>query len=162
MQYKVPQNIDKEDEIVGPLTLVQFSYVAIAGAIDFLIFKALPGFLGILIILPITLIGVAFAFVKIQDRPLLVFIQSFVNYTRKPKIRVWQKISDRPILKEKAPSTPTDSATVAPKAYDKAKIAKLSAMLDARGHSASQTAPQPFSNINVSPAEQPSPNQDLR
>ena len=33
MRYKVPQNIDMEDRIVGPLTMVQFVIVMIGGMI---------------------------------------------------------------------------------------------------------------------------------
>jgi len=37
MQYQVPQFIEVEDRIIGPLTLKQFLYLAFAGAILFVL-----------------------------------------------------------------------------------------------------------------------------
>ncbi len=150
MQYKVPQNIDKEDEIVGPLTLVQFSYLAIAGAIDFLVFKSLPSLaLGLLIMVPVTVVALAMAFLKVQDQPLLHFIAASLQYYRSPKTRVWDKVSDRPIIQaEQAAEMPV--AQPLRKTFDQAKVAEISQVLDTHGHSGHehQTSAQPFENVS--------------
>ena len=42
MQFKVPQFIDMEDKIVGPLTLKQFAYILGAGGFSFLLWTFIP------------------------------------------------------------------------------------------------------------------------
>ncbi|MFA6082496.1 MAG: PrgI family protein [Patescibacteria group bacterium] len=153
MQYKVPQNIDKEDEIVGPLTLVQFSYLAIAFAIDFLAFKSLPLALSLIIILPLSVLAFALAFLKIQDRPMLTFLMAVLHFSRDDKARVWSKTSDRPILqidKTVAPVVATDATQH--KQFDSAKAEALANVIDARGQAPAPATPEPtkmpFTNVD--------------
>ena len=53
MRYQVPQFIDVEDKIFGPLTLKQFLYVAGGSGFSFIIWSILPTYLAIPIALPI-------------------------------------------------------------------------------------------------------------
>lgn len=90
MQYKVPQNINQEDKILGPLTFVQFIYVLIGGGIILLSFAtfSLPVFFVVAI--PIAIITAAFALLKIQDQPFSRFFIAFLLFLRQPKQRIWQ------------------------------------------------------------------------
>ncbi len=151
MQYKVPQNIDKEDQIIGPLTLLQFGYLAIAGAIDFLSYKSLPFLLSLVIIVPLTLIALALAFVKVQDQPLIGFILALFSFARNPKVRVWKKISERPIMKEEAAPKPKP-VVVPKKAFDQQKISNITQILDTHGSATPippPAPPSPFKNMDV-------------
>ena len=71
MQFKVPQFIDIEDKIIGPLTLKQFIYL-LGGlgviAISWFYFK-----LGVFIIIsiPILVLSLGLAFFKVNGRPLV-------------------------------------------------------------------------------------------
>lgn len=91
LQFKVPQNIDLEDKIVGPLTLVQFTVLVVSG----LTFYATLRFTNLLVVLvvgtPILLLGIALSIVKIQDQPFSHFLIASLGYLRRPKLRVWQK-----------------------------------------------------------------------
>ena len=59
MQFQVPQGIDMEDKIVGPLTLIQFLYLLVGGVIDYLLFLNLKGnFIFWILALPITIFTV--------------------------------------------------------------------------------------------------------
>lgn len=148
MQYKVPQNIDKQDEIVGPLTIVQFSYLAIAFAIDFLLFKSMPRFTSIMLIIPISLVAIGLAFVKVNDKPLMEFLFAMLAFFRKPKIRIWHKTSDEPILKLSHVQAPKKAAVIE-KVFDPQKINQLSETLDAGGQIAEQPTKPPFVNIDT-------------
>ena len=92
MQFQVPQNIDLEDKIVGPLTLIQFLYVLAGGLINYLLLI----FIGMKIIfwilaIPIGLFALALAFLKIQDQPLSSFVKAGLIYFSRPRMRYWQR-----------------------------------------------------------------------
>ena len=89
MQFQVPQFIETEDKIVGPLTLKQFGYVGVAGLIIFVlryVFSPLP-WLFISGILAILAVGLAFA--KVNGRPLITFVAAFMDSVWKPKVYVF-------------------------------------------------------------------------
>jgi len=97
VQYKVPQNIDLEDKIIGPFTMKQFIYLLVAGFIVYGWWNYLsksytdftPAFL--LVGIPVGLLGAAFALVKINDRPFELFVLSILKFIFAPKQRIWQK-----------------------------------------------------------------------
>lgn len=92
MQFKVPQNIDLEDKIVGPLTLIQFLYLLVGGIIDYLLLTLIGlRFVFWILAIPIALIALALAFLKIQDQPLSHFVKAGLIYLSKPKVRIWQR-----------------------------------------------------------------------
>lgn len=149
MQFKVPQNIDKEDQIVGPLTITQFSYVAIAGALDVLINQSVAGPVKYLLIGIISLIGLAFAFFKIQDRPLLYFVAAAISFAMQPKTRVWHKMNDRPVLQIQKNAAKAVSSIAPKKAYDPKRIAELTKVVDREANAPAKT-PTVFDNVDSS------------
>lgn len=98
MQYRVPQNIDQEDKILGPLTFVQFIYVLIGGATLLVLFAAVgPNFLLFFLLgLPILLLTVAFALIKVQGQPFTRFFVSLLVYLKQPKQRLWRDTDNGP------------------------------------------------------------------
>lgn len=131
MQFQVPQNIDIEDKIVGPLTLLQFLYLLIGGVIDYLLFLMLEGsFVFWLLGLPIAIFALALAFLKIQDQPLSYFVKAGLIYLSRPKIRLWQRqgLAPKIIL---APVKKAAKAAIIPKRkIEKSELEKLAYMLD--------------------------------
>ncbi len=75
MQYKVPQFIDVEDKIFGPLTFKQFLYLGGAGGISLIFITLLPLWLAIPLMLPFAALGGGLAFYKVDDRPLIVVLE---------------------------------------------------------------------------------------
>lgn len=91
MQFQVPQFIETEDKIVGPLTLKQFLYVAAAAVVAFLLFFILELWLWIIFAAIFGLIASLFAFVKINGRPLeKIFFNAF-EYYWKPRLYLWRR-----------------------------------------------------------------------
>lgn len=114
-QFQVPQFIETEDKIVGPLTLRQFLYLAAAGAIGFILFFILKFFLWLIIMAILGTIAAAFAFIKINGQPLPRVFLAALGYSWKPKMYLWQreeakvkvpkvKIAKIPKTEEKRPS----------------------------------------------------------
>lgn len=91
MQFNVPQFIEIEDKIIGPLTLKQFMYLAIGGAICFMLYFVLK--VGFFIVVTIIVMGFCamLAFLKINGRPFPHFLKNFVSFALRPKIYVWQR-----------------------------------------------------------------------
>jgi hypothetical protein len=90
MRFNVPQFIDVEDKIFGPLTFRQFVYLTGGGGLAFLAFKALPLIFAILVGVPLAAFGVALAFVKINNKPLINTIEAAFNYGINDKLYIWK------------------------------------------------------------------------
>lgn len=96
MQFRVPQFIDLEDKIVGPLTLKQFAYVLGAGGFSFLIWTFIPiKILAVILILPTAGFFLALAFVKINERPFINVLESALEYYTSSKVYTWQQPSEQ-------------------------------------------------------------------
>lgn len=93
MQYKIPQNVRVEDKIVGPLTLRQLIYLGIGGGIAYATYTVLARQYYIEVWLPptaiITLITLAFTFIKINGIPFSKWILLVVEYAYNPKKRTF-------------------------------------------------------------------------
>jgi len=96
MRFQVPQFIEVEDKIFGPLTFKQFIYVAGGVGICIIIFILLPRFLAIVISLPIILFAAALAFYKFNDKPFINMVEAFVKYTFTNKLYIWKKEDKKP------------------------------------------------------------------
>jgi hypothetical protein len=100
LQYKVPQNIEIEDTVIGPLTIKQFMYLFVAFMISALLY-AITGvrhIVPLLIIhLPVWLIAMGMAFFKPNDRPASVFVYALIAFYFKPRKRVWKRLPSHDI-----------------------------------------------------------------
>lgn len=102
MQHTVPQFIEKEARIVGPLTFKQFIYIGTAGG--FCLFLYFFVSLSVFIVVTTFLLGgaLALAFLRIERTTLPVFIKNFFVFLFKPKVYLWKKkITPYVIYKEK-------------------------------------------------------------
>lgn len=91
MRFQVPQFIETETKIVGPLTLYQFIWVALGVGILMILFRTLPFFLFIIIGTPIVVVFGVLAFYKIDGVPALQYFINAVNYFLKQKKYTYKK-----------------------------------------------------------------------
>lgn len=102
MQFKVPQNVQREDTIIGPLTLKQLIICAIGFTIAYGIYVSLGKLYLWITWLPpvaiVTLITLAFAFLRPLDLSFTKYILLFIEYSLLPKKRVWVKSSGEVII----------------------------------------------------------------
>ena len=96
MRFQVPQFIEVEDKIFGPLTFKQFIYVAGGVGIAAILFIILPKFLAIIISLPIVIFAAALAFYKMNDKPFINVVEAFVKYALTNKLYIWKKEDKKP------------------------------------------------------------------
>ena len=98
MRFQLPQFIETETKIVGPLTLKQFLWVAGGAAILFLLFTVTQGsFLFFIAGIPIAAIFLALAFAKVEGMPLINYIAYLLSYVLNPKKYVFRKSAEEKI-----------------------------------------------------------------
>ncbi len=130
MRFAVPQFIDVEDKIFGPLTLKQAIYIIGSISISVGIFLKL-GFLAVLFLgTPILLLAFLLAFIKIHGRPFVSTLYSATFYFIKNKLYLWRKTSKKITLTKQVTA---DSST---KPMDvnmtQSKLKKLAWTLDTK------------------------------
>jgi hypothetical protein len=132
MQFQVPQNIDLEDKIIGPMTLKQFLYVLAGGMLDYVCFIVFDPSAFVILALPITAFFVAMAFAHVQETPFPKFLQNLIIFLFVPKARIWSKdnkpvrLISRKIQKPKEPA-------LEPKTLPRGELDKIAQILDNRG-----------------------------
>ena len=91
MQFQVPQFIDIEDKIVGPLTLKQFLYLAGNGALAYVFYTVIPmTAIGVLIAIAFLSFGGLLAFYQYNNRPFIRLVSAFFFYYLKPRLYIWK------------------------------------------------------------------------
>ncbi|TSC82525.1 MAG: hypothetical protein G01um101419_571 [Parcubacteria group bacterium Gr01-1014_19] len=97
-QFQVPQFIETEPKIVGPLTIKQFMYIGVAGLLSFFMFFTLRLELWLILTVIMGLAASAFAFLKYNGRPFEVFFMNAALYIWKPKLYLWQRKDVQPSM----------------------------------------------------------------
>jgi hypothetical protein len=97
MQFKVPQFIDIEDKILGPLTWRQFAYCLGAAGITYISLRFVPGgrIVGLIVVAPFAGLFLALAFVKVNNRPFIDVLENGFKYITNTNIYTWQKDATR-------------------------------------------------------------------
>lgn len=91
MQFQVPQFIEVEDKIFGPLTFKQFAYLAGTAGISVMLYAYLPFFIAVLFILPIAGLGLALAFYRYNGRPFIMTLEAAIRYSLSKRLYVWKR-----------------------------------------------------------------------
>lgn len=127
MRYQVPQFIEIEDKIIGPLTIKQFVYLVGGAGMSFIFYTFLPIYIAILLIAVIVPLSVALAFYKINNKPFIDFLESaFIFYT-KQNLYIWKKEEKK--IEEKKTEAREDEQIYVPRLSD-SKLKELSWTLD--------------------------------
>jgi len=106
MRFQIPQFIETEDKIVGPLSLKQFAYLC--GAIGFaaLLFFIINFYVWLIIAVPIMTVGVAMAFIKVNGRSFPDIAAAAFKFYWNPQLYLWQ--ADHPTIEKVAkPASPS-------------------------------------------------------
>lgn len=106
MTFKVPQFIEVEDKIFGPLTLKQFVYLAggVGSVVVFRAFFSLP--IAIVLAAPFVALGAALAFYRMNDQPFIRIVESaFYFYVIKNRLYLWKKVENKAATKNAVETT---------------------------------------------------------
>lgn len=91
MQFNVPQFIELEDKILGPLTFRQFFLLIAAGLFLIFIWYSFQFWFFLAVAIPTVILVLALVFVKINGRSFFSFLNSWISYWLKPRLYVWRK-----------------------------------------------------------------------
>ena len=95
LQYKIPQNVEVEDKIVGPLTLRQLIICGVGFGIAYVIYISLVKNYYAEVWGPpvaiVSLLTIAIAFVEIRHIPFLKWVFLMIEAAVNPPKRMWDK-----------------------------------------------------------------------
>ncbi len=133
MQFLVPQFIDIEPKIIGPLTPRQFLILVVTGGAIFIAYKLSDFSLFIVEAILILAIGGTLAFLKINGQPIHYFLLNISQTVKKPMLRIWRKdyvLVHELQLKEKYQVAPPPAPR---KSLSIARLSNLSILVDTGG-----------------------------
>ena len=124
MQYKVPQFIDIEDKVFGPLTFRQFAYLAGGAGFIYLSFRFLPVLIALVVAAVFAAFALALAFFKYNEKPFIHVLESFARFYMRSRLYLWHK-QDPVEVKQNITKKAPDRATLT-----ESKLKTLSWSLD--------------------------------
>jgi len=140
-QYKVPQNVESEDKLVGPLSMKQFIYAIIGIGWGFLIWRILqPGGVAaipimILLIVPVSGFMMMLAFGRREEQSFENYLIALIRFQVVPRKRIWLKDDYKGEVIINAPPPPKPKVMTSAD-LDKvhSRLQQLALVVDTRGH----------------------------
>lgn len=102
MRFQVPQFIEVEDKIFGPLTLKQFIYLAGGAGLSFVIYRIFGSV--VISAIPVAIVmafSAALAFYKINNKPFIFVVEAAFKYFFANKLYIWKK-GERSVQKDQS------------------------------------------------------------
>jgi hypothetical protein len=97
MRFEVPQFIEVEDKIFGPLTIKQFVYLAGGAGLSFVAYVVFPFYIAVLFIIAIMGFSCTLAFLKVNQRfPFVYMLEAATKYYFGTKLFLWRK-TNKPV-----------------------------------------------------------------
>lgn len=134
MIFGVPQFIDLEDKIVGPLTAKQLGWLILATIVALIFYTTLDMSGFIIAAIPTFGIGVALAFYRPYGQSLPSLISNMASFAFSPKVYIWKRISEnvshKPIVEKR--SSRVENKLVSKGNVSAKKISEISDILDSQ------------------------------
>lgn len=133
MQYVVPQFIEVESKIIGPISVRQFVILLVTAGIIWLEWTLLTFWLAAVIGVLSLALGVIFAFAKINGQPFHIFALSLLQTMKSPRLKLWKKELKLKIVNKK-PKKVTNKTNYTPKPpMSQSRLTELALMVDTGG-----------------------------
>lgn len=147
--YKVLQDIEAEDKLVGPLTFRQFVYAGACALFLYLSFLVLTKGAPLMatVFLPLGLISGFFAWPWSRDQPTEVWALAKVRFLFKPRLRIWDQSGMKEMVTINAPKKIERDLTKGLTQNEvRSRLRALSDTIDSRGWA--------IKNVNVNMSSQ--------
>lgn len=134
-QYTVPQFIDIEDKIIGPITVRQFLIMLFDGIAIALIYRLADFTLFVILGLILGGAGAALAFIKVNGQPFHYFLLNLTQTSLRPALRVWDKgltYGEARMYIETPPAPPQNTPIIKERAAAN-KLSELSLVVNTGG-----------------------------
>lgn len=132
MRFEVPQFIEIEDKIFGPLSWRQFLYLGGGVGMAVVLFFTTPILVFLLFGLPLAALAGALAFYPVNNRPFSFFLEAIFNYFTKQHLYLWRQKNKQVYTQSQfAPGRDTTAQSVtANQARPQKNIASLARRLE--------------------------------
>lgn len=135
-QFIVPQFIDVEDKILGPISVRQFIIFLVGAALivgDYQILYKLANQTGLFLFSGFGIFAgtVLFAFVKVNGRPFHIFLLSLLQSFKNPRMRLWNNIVTERLQYRREPPPAPPLPTKKP--LPQTTLARLALLVDTGG-----------------------------
>jgi len=134
-QVVVPQFLDVEDKIIGPITVRQFIEMLVGGIIIVIFYKLFDFSLFIFSGLIVFSLDVVLAFAKINGQSFHLFLLNFVQTMRSPKLKTWRK--DISLKTNRKGELQSEEEKISPvrlaKPLSSSKISEIALIIDTGG-----------------------------
>lgn len=134
-QFVVPQFIDVEDKIFGPITVRQFLIMLAGGIAIFLSYRFADTVLFIFLLALFGGLTLLFAFVKINGQAFHYFLLNVFQNAKQPSLRVWGKgYSNKELQEFRKPVEQDEGVVEEKKPQQRARIRDLSLVVNTGGY----------------------------
>jgi len=104
--YKVPQDVEADDKLIGPFSFRQFIYLIIVALAIAMAWGLAQLFVGLAIIpIPIIIFFGALALPLRKDQPMEIYMAAMVSFYLKPRMRFWDPEGIESLIEITAPKT---------------------------------------------------------
>lgn len=135
-QFVVPQFLDVEAKIIGPITARQFLIMLGTLLVDFVIYRI---FLNVVVVLglgvPVLGLGVIFSFAKVNGQPFHYIVISLLQTLRRPARRVWDKTMTDADIRQHMSKPPEDRLPekIVKQPLERSRLSELSLIVNTGG-----------------------------
>lgn len=147
MLINVPQYIDVEDKIVGPLTGKQLGWILAWGVILLILWNMVPSVVFFILALPLTILFMALAFYKPYGQPLGSFVIFGIMYFFRPKVYIWKRTP--PQVTKTAPVKQAAAIVSHDKHISSQSLRELAGLLDSEGANSSVDLEKILKNVPI-------------
>lgn len=110
--YKVPQDVEADDKLIGPFSFRQFIYLIIVALSGFIAWALGQIFIGLAIIpLPVIIFFGALALPLRKDQPMEIYMAAIVSFYLKPRKRIWDPEGIESTINISAPKNTEENRT---------------------------------------------------
>jgi len=145
-QFTVPQFIDVEDKIIGPITARQFVIMLVGFLFIGLSYKIFD-FQGFVVVgICIFSVTGVFAFFRVNGMPFHFFVLNFSQTKMKPGKRVWNNFygKDIEIIETVQEIADIEKVKTSPRSFSKSRLNELSLIVDTKGaYQGEELPPEP-------------------
>jgi len=133
--YKVPQDVEADDKLIGPFSFRQFIYLIIVAMSIALAWGLAQLFVGLAVIpVPIIIFFGALALPLRKDQPMEIYMAAIVSFYLKPRQRLWDPDGVESLIEVTAPKTVDIQRTKDLSQYEaQERLSYLANIVDSQG-----------------------------
>ena len=148
-QYKVEQDVEAEDKLLGPFSFRQFIYLIIVAAACAVAWGLARIFIALAIIpLPVILLFGALALPLRKDQPMEIYMAALVSFYLKPRKRIWIPDGRESLIQITAPKVEEINRKDLAQEEVEQRFSYLADIADTGGWSIRHVTPQAQAQVN--------------